>query len=257
LPQIFFQQAEKLGENPFLWAKKDGLYQAWTWARVQREVICLARALADLGVKPQDRVLLVSENRPEWFVADFAIMALGAITVPAYTTNRARDHLHLLQDSGASVAIVSNEQLARPLREALRQAPHCAHLIAIELPSADAAAGPAPLFWPELLEGGEEFAGSLEARISRIAREDVACLIYTSGTGGAPKGVMLSHGNILANCLSAYDLLEQYGLGHEVFLSFLPLSHSYEHTAGHVFPMTIGAEIYYAEGVESLLTNLG
>ena len=124
LPQIFFQQAEKLGENPFLWAKKDGLYQAWTWARLQREVICLARALADLGVKPQDRVLLVSENRPEWFVADFAIMALGAITVPAYTTNRARDHLHLLQDSGASVAIVSNEQLARPLREALRQAPH-------------------------------------------------------------------------------------------------------------------------------------
>lgn len=257
LPQIFFQQAEKLGENPFLWAKKDGLYQAWTWARVQREVICLARALADLGVKPQDRVLLVSESRPEWFVADFAIMALGAITVPAYTTNRARDHLHLLQDSGASVAIVSNEQLARPLREALRQAPHCAHLIAMEPLSEEAAAGPAPLFWPELLEGGEEFAGSLEARISRIAREDVACLIYTSGTGGAPKGVMLSHGNILANCLSAYDLLEQYGLGHEVFLSFLPLSHSYEHTAGHVFPMTIGAEIYYAEGVESLLTNLG
>ncbi|HLS69214.1 MAG TPA: AMP-binding protein, partial [Kiloniellales bacterium] len=206
LPEIFFQQAEKLDENPFLWAKKDGTYQAWTWSRVRREVICLATALDRFGVKPGDRVLLVSENRPEWFVADFAIMSLGAITVPAYTTNRPGDHLHILTDSGACAAIVSTEQLAQPLREALREAPHCPHLIAME-PLAEGEASPKTVLWQELLEQGTDSSATLEARIAAIAREDVACLIYTSGTGGAPKGVMLSHGNILANCLSAHDLL--------------------------------------------------
>jgi len=257
LPQILFKQAQKLGDQPFLWAKDEGEYRPWSWSKIKRHVICLANALIRLGVSPGDRVLLVSENRPEWFIADFAIMTLGAITVPAYTTNRARDHLHLLEDSGACAAIVSNQQLAKPLCEALQQAPDCRHLITIE-EFEEVGAGPSAEVhaWQKLTEEGDEDATEIERRVTSIRREDVACLIYTSGTGGAPKGVMLSHGNILANCLSAYDLLEEYGLGHEIFLSFLPLSHSYEHTAGHVFPMTIGAEIYYAEGVEALLPNL-
>ena len=256
LPQIFFQQTETLGDQPFLWAKKDGQYQPWTWDRVRQNVVCLATALARFGVKPGDRVLLVSENRPEWFIADFAIMSLGAITVPAYTTNRPRDHLHLLSDSGACVAIVSNEELAGPLREALRQAPQCPHLIAMEPLTEGEAGTPDPVLWQTLIEQGVAASRELEDQIAAFLREAAATEIYTSGTGGAPKGVMLSHGNILANCLSAYDLLEEYGLGHEIFLSFLPLSHSYEHTAGHAFPITIGAEIYYAEGVEALLPNL-
>jgi long-chain acyl-CoA synthetase len=92
--------------------------------------------------------------------------------------------------------------------------------------------------------------------VARARRDDVCCFIYTSGTGGVPKGVMLSHGNLLAHCRGAYRLLADYGLEQEVFLSFLPLSHSYEHTAGQFFPMSIGAEIYYAEGAEHLLANL-
>lgn len=258
LPAIFFEQAQRLGERPFLWAKQEGAYRPWSWSRVAREVRRAALGLAGLGVGPGDRVLLVSENRPEWFVADFAIMALGAITVPAYITNRPRDHRHLLEDSGACAAIVSTPQLAGPLREALRDCPGCRHLLAFEpLPESEAGTGPEPLSWGVLLAQGEAAADDLATRIAAVKRQDLACLIYTSGTGGTPKGVMLSHGNILANCLGAYDLLEEYGLGEEVFLSFLPLSHSYEHTAGHAFPVTIGAEIYYAEGVETLLTNLG
>ena len=257
LPQIFFQQAEKLGEQPFLWAKQEGEYKPWTWAQVRRHVVCLASALARLGVGAGDRVLLVSENRPEWFIADFAVMSLGAITVPAYTTNRARDHLHLLRDSGACAAIVSNNQLAVPLCEALQEAPQCPDLIAMEpLEGSVTHAVSQVHSWQALMDVAVADTADLEQAIALIRREDVACLIYTSGTGGAPKGVMLSHGNILANCLAAYDLLAEYGLGHEIFLSFLPLSHSYEHTAGHAFPMTIGAEIYYAEGVEALLPNL-
>ncbi len=94
-----------------------------------------------------------------------------------------------------------------------------------------------------------EFVGAIEP-------DDTACLIYTSGTGGIPKGVMTSHRNIIANCRGAYRVLEQLGLGDEVFLSFLPLSHSYEHTAGEMFPISIGAQIYFAEGAETLAANM-
>jgi len=94
------------------------------------------------------------------------------------------------------------------------------------------------------------------ATVARIARADTACFIYTSGTGGAPKGVMLSHGAIICNCMGAFHLLKQLGLGQEVFLCFLPLSHAYEHTAGQFFPMSIGAEIYYGTGLDKLPANL-
>ena len=88
-----------------------------------------------------------------------------------------------------------------------------------------------------------------------LSRDDLACFIYTSGTGGSPKGVMLSHGNILANVAGAYGVLESLGLKDDVFLSFLPLSHAYEHTAGQFLPMAVGAQIYYADGLEALASN--
>ncbi|MDF2095108.1 AMP-dependent synthetase/ligase [Aquibaculum arenosum] len=254
LPAVFFEQAERLDSRPFLWAKREGRYQPWTWAEVAAEVCRVAAGLSMFGVTAGDRVLLVSENRPEWFIADFAIMALGAITVPAYTTNRAGDHRHILADSGACCAIVSTAQLAAPLCEALPDTPDCRHLVTMD--EAAALDGPWSNHAWGALAGPEEATAEIVKAASNIARHELACIIYTSGTGGAPKGVMLSHGNILANCLSAYDLLNEYGIGEEVFLSFLPLSHSYEHTAGHIFPVTIAAQIYYAEGVETLLTNL-
>lgn len=257
LPAVFFEQSSRLKERPFLWAKREGRYRPWSWSEVARQVRHAALGLAAAGVGRGDRVLLVSENRPEWFIADFAVMSLGAITVPAFITNRPRDHRHLLRDSGACAAIVSTAEFAAPLRQALQESPQCRHLIGFEpLPADEDEGSPPPLNWDELLAQGAAAPDDLESRIAAVARQDLACLIYTSGTGGTPKGVMLSHGNILANCLGAYDLLAEYGLEEEVFLSFLPLSHSYEHTAGHAFPVTIGAQIYYAEGVESLLSNL-
>ncbi len=103
--------------------------------------------------------------------------------------------------------------------------------------------------------GGAE-RDDIAERVAALTPDDTACIIYTSGTGGVPKGVMLSHRNIIANCRGAYRLLEMLGLGDEIFLSFLPLSHSYEHTAGLMFPISIGAEIYFAEGAETLAHNL-
>ena len=253
LGAMFFDQAAARGDKPFLWAKRDGAWRALDWAETRARVSALAAGLEGLGVGPGDRVMLVSENRPEWAIGELAIMVAGAITVPAYTTSTAADYRHVLEDSGARLALVSRRGLAERLLEAARDVPGFETLIAIEPPAPGA--GPRVLAWDAVAAAGaDEAAAAAGAR--RARRTDTACIIYTSGTGGLPKGVMLSHGAILCNCMGAHALLETLGLEDEVFLSFLPLSHSYEHSAGHFFPMSIGAQIYYAEGAEHLAANM-
>ena len=252
---MFRQQAERLADRPFLWAKRDGAWRSRSWREVAGEVEALARGLAGQGIGPGDRVLLVSENRPEWCIADLAIMAAGAITVPAYTTNTVHDHLHILNNSGAKAAIVSTRALADRLLPAALQATHAPLVVTIEPSGVSQDIGIAVMGWDEVVAAGR---AAPDHALDQVAagRNDIACLIYTSGTGGAPKGVMLSHGAILHNCRGAYEVLLLIGLEDEVFLSFLPLSHAYEHTAGQFFPISIGAQIYYAEGIETLSANL-
>ncbi len=256
LPALFFHQAARLGDKPFLWGKQDGTFRALSWNQVAARVRHLALGLRAQGVQPGDRVLLLSENRPEWFIADFAIMTLGAITVPAYVTNLPGDHRHVLTHAGVVLALVSTQALAARLLPALAEAPACRALVALEDPGQAQATTTRMLRWADVEAQGAALPDDLDSQVAALKRTDTAIFIYTSGTGGVPKGVMLSHGAILANCYGAWDLLVSLGLGDEVFLSFLPLSHSYEHTAGLCFPMSIGAQIYYAESVESLLTNM-
>ncbi len=256
LTEIFFRQAGIHADRPFLWEKKDGGYRSLSWREVDRRVRALSLGLRRLGLKPGERVMLVSENRPEWFIADLAILAAGGVTVPAYTTNTESDHRHILTNSEATGAIVSGDSLNARLLPAANKAPKCKWLLGMEPLDCKQSSSVEIHHWSEVLAAAEGVEDDVEAYCAHLERGDTACFIYTSGTGGTPKGVMLSHGNILCNCMGAYDLLEELGLDDEVFLSFLPLSHSYEHTAGQFFPMTIGAQIYYAEGVESLLTNL-
>ena len=255
LPAMFFEQAERLGEKPFLWAKHGGRYQPISWAAAARDARRLARGLASLGIGRGDRVALVAENRPEWVIADLAIMSAGAITVPAYVTNTVEDHRHIFATSGASAVIVSRPPLSARVLAAANQAETVHSVIAIE-PAAGQASAVDLLTWDEVLSKGDAASDDMAGHIAALDPNDVACLIFTSGTGGIPKGVMTTHRNILANCRGAYRLLEMLGLGDEVFLSFLPLSHSYEHTAGMMFPISIGAQIYFAEGAETLAANL-
>ncbi len=256
LTEMFFQHAEKHADSNFLWAKRDGAYRPLTWREVESRVKDLSRGLRGLGVERGDRVALVAENRPEWLIADVAIMAAGGITVPAYTTNTTNDHLHILTNSGAKGVIVSTRALARKLLPAALDSATCKWVISIE----DLEQGqsvPLDLYlWDEVLQKGSLAPDDVKEYAGFAQRHDTACFIYTSGTGGVPKAVMLSHGAIICNCMGAHHLLEELGLEREVFLSFLPLTHSYEHTAGQFFPMSIGAEIYYAESVEQLLNNL-
>jgi long-chain acyl-CoA synthetase len=256
LAALFFRQAARLGEKPFAWGKRDGVWQAVSWAEAARRAAALAKGLKALGVAPGDRVALVSESRPEWPIADIGIMAAGAITVPAYTTNGVGDHLHLLTDSGAKGVIVSTAALAEKVLPAAIRAPDLRFAVTMDEVKPPQTPDLTMHRWDETIAAaGDALAEAVQAA-EAAARTDTACLIYTSGTGGTPKGVMLSHGAILSNCNGARILLTELGLEDEVFLSFLPLSHAYEHMAGLFFPIAVGAQIYYAEGVDKLSANM-
>jgi len=255
LPAMFFEQAERLGDKPFLWAKRDGRYQAVSWAETARDVRRLALGFRALGIGRGERIGLVSENRPEWIIADLAIMSAGAITVPAYVTHTVEDYRYVLANSGARAVIVSKPGLSARVLAAANQVDTVHTVIAMERATGQASAVDLVL-WNEILARGAEQADDTTELVATIEPDNVACLIYTSGTGGTPKGVMTTHRNILANCRGAHRVLEMLGLGDDVFLSFLPLSHSYEHTAGEMFPISIGAQIYFADGAETLAANM-
>ncbi|MCZ8124159.1 MAG: long-chain fatty acid--CoA ligase [Magnetospirillum sp.] len=257
LVRAFFDQARTRSNQPFLWAKRDGEWRALTWAETERQVRALACALTALGVARGDRVALIAENRPEWVIADLAIMAAGAVSVPTYTTNTLDDHLFILSNVQAKGVIVSTRALAETAIAAARRTPSpCAFAIAIEKPDFKQDPGLALLSWDEALAKGQAAPDAVDATVSSLTRADLACVIHTSGTGGKPKGVMLHHGAILRNCAGAWDVFTTLDPGEETYLSFLPLSHSYEHTVCMGFMIGIGAQIYFAEGIDKLGSNM-
>jgi long-chain acyl-CoA synthetase len=259
LPTMFFDQAERYADRPFLWSKRDKEWRSQSWSEAAARISELSRTLRALGVEPGDRVALVSENRPAWLIADVAIMAAGAITVPAYTTNSEDDHHYLLNDSGAKGLIISTRALAKRALPAAMRTPATEFAICLEAPEPLPGQGLRIFTWEEALQKGRDLADDVREFAAKPERTDTCCLIYTSGTGGQPKGVMLSHGAIICNCMGACQVISAlpgFQEPGEVFLSFLPLSHAYEHTAGQFFPMSIGAEIYYAESLDKLVANI-
>ena len=258
LVTMFFRRAEAKGNAPFLWHKSEGRWQSLSWADAARQVTSLAVALADMGLKRGDRVMLVSENRPEWCIADLGIMAAGCITVPTYTTNGERDHQHIIEDSGASAIIVSSQKLAAAVMPAAIRATNAQHIVGIEPLRVGQTSGVKAHDWSDLVGKSDIDVAACAARAeAEFKREDLACIIYTSGTGGAPRGVQQHHGAILLNVAGCVDIISNdFGWGDEVFLSFLPLSHAYEHSGGQFLPIGLGGQIYYAEGLEKLAGNI-
>ncbi|MBL8656438.1 MAG: long-chain fatty acid--CoA ligase [Altererythrobacter sp.] len=259
LVQLFLKRADAGGNTPFLGAKRGGAWETISWAEAARQVCLLAQSLRALGLQDGDRVMLVSENRPEWCIADLAIMAAGLVTVPAYVTNTERDHVHILDNSGARAVIVSTEKLSVPLLAAIMRTGHAEHVIPIDGIRQHQSGTIQCHAWSGMVAGDAAAArAAVDARIAGIGREATACLIYTSGTGGAPRGVMQHHGAILCNVAGATEiLLNDFGVDpDERFLSFLPLSHAYEHTGGQFLPIAVGAQIYYSEGLEKLASNI-
>jgi long-chain acyl-CoA synthetase len=256
LLDLFFSIAAEQGNAPFLWSKVETQWRAMGWSQCAGIVAKMAGALRSIGLQPGDRVLLVSENRPEWCLADLAIMCAGGITVPTYTTNTERDHLHVAENSGATIAIVSTPKLAKILLPAIYQSSQCKKVIGFE-PLKIGQASSAELYdWHQLLAGSHTTVADARSW-AKFKREDLACLIYTSGTGGAPRGVMLSHGAMLSNVESADIIItEDFPPMPDVFLSFLPLSHAYEHTMSQFFAIQRRAQIYYAESLDKLASTM-
>jgi long-chain acyl-CoA synthetase len=248
LPQMMLELAVHRQDQPMLRHWHDKAWHRVTWGQFAHRVVAVAAGLRAAGIAPGDRVLLVSENRPEFVIADTALMSIGAVTVPTYTTNLPADHAHILRDSGARAAIVSSAALARRVREGAALAAGLDLMVAIEPVEID---GLRVLPWAGL-EATPGDLDLLRAEVEQIPPGRLACLIYTSGTGGAPKGVMLPHRAMLSNRGGVAQLADRLHFAGECYLSFLPLSHSYEHTVGGFLLPSLGVEVVYSRGADRI-----
>jgi long-chain acyl-CoA synthetase len=255
LPAMMFALARTWPDKPMLRAFRDGAWHGITWGEFGRMAASCSRHLRDAGIGAGDRVVIVSENRPEYPIAETALMALRAIPVPTYTTNTVADHAHILRDSGARAAIVSSPALAGSALQAGQLAGGLDLLVVMDGMPEDAGGSSRLIQWSALVADTEP-PDDIALQAAAIGAGTLACLIYTSGTGGAPKGVMLPHRSILSNCRGAFELLRPLRLRDEIYLSYLPTSHSYEHTVGLFFLPSIGTEIVYSRGVEHLAADM-
>jgi long-chain acyl-CoA synthetase len=254
LPQMMLELAAHRQAQPMIRHWQDKQWHRVTWAEFAHRVAAAAAGLRQAGVAAGDRVLLVCESRPEFVIADTAIMATGAVTVPTYTTNTPADHAHILRDSGARVAIVSGAALARKVLEGAGGPAGLDLLVAMEpLPAPEG--GPRVVPWAEL-EATPADLDTLRAEVEQIPPGRLACIIYTSGTGGLPKGVMLPHRALLANRDGVAQVADRLHLDGECYLSFLPLSHSYEHTVGGFLLASLGVEVVFSRGADRLAAEL-
>lgn len=243
LPAMMLGRARQWGGRTHMRYYAEGGWRALSWAEFARQVGGVARGLRQFGIVPGDRVVVVSENRPEVSIAETAIMCLRAIPVPAYTTSTTEDWRHLIQDCGAVAALTSTAKFAARLREAASTAPYAFRTLTF----ADAEY--------QAWQADTAPVADIEAEVADIPPGALACLLYSSGTSGSPRGVMLPHRAVLANCRGVAALLHEAGLDGGKYLSFLPLSHAYEHTVGLFILPSCGFEVWYSRGVEHLATE--
>lgn len=255
LPGIFFDRACRYGRREALLYKDktSGSYQAWTWDNWKTRVEQTAAGLFSLGVRRGDRVGLLSENRPEWTVADLGILSLGAVTVPVYPTSSPKEVAHILNDAGIRFLFLSNSGHYERLKEFVAGA----NVVAILFDETPAVSGGALKLEELSLKGKIFLEGNSDAVqdwVRETGSDDLATLIYTSGTTGPPKGVMLTHRNFIANYLGAAQVIQVDDS--DLALSFLPLSHVFERLAGYYFMIFNGARIAYAESMQTVPEDL-
>ena len=252
LVDLFFYQVEKENSNtPFLEWLNPKNKKKYTWGETSINIYKLAKVLKE-NITDGDRCLLVSENRPEWMIADLAIMLANGITVPAYTTYTEKDYKYLIEDCEPSVIIVSNDEMHDKLKNIIQEKSFIKKIITLDkIQKVD--------YENKYLDFNSIVKNSLSEndKIKNLSlkRKSAACIIYTSGTGGNPKGVILSHGGILNNLEGAQEILKPLINKRPVFLTWLPLSHSYEHTVQFA-QIAVGAKVFYAEKIEKLLDNI-
>ena len=255
LHRMFFSQAEIFGDDDLILEGKSGEYKPITWNEIARSVRETAAGLIAVGVKPGDRIVIMSYNRPEWIIADLAIMAAGAITIPIYHTSTEFQTERILNKSGTRVAFVARSDKAEML---VSCSPLLDTIISLDPMGVDEAGACSMDYNSLKLKGVQYLATSgkndLEERITSTGPGDVATIIYTSGTTGDPKGVMLTHGNILFDAQAG--LLARPVGPDDVAMSFLPLSHVFERTVGQFLMIMAGTTIAYATSMLRVADNL-
>ena len=247
---LFYDQYQRQDKkNIFLESLKEPK-KKYSWEDVYLNINKLSEELSRY-IKKGDRCLMISENRPEWMMADLSIMLSGGITVPAYTTYSERDYEYIIDDCTPTILIVSDEIQFEKIKNIIPKKKFIKKIIFFEHTE--------NLNKELYLKTNEIFKKNkcnyLNFFELEIQRKDVACIIYTSGTQGNPKGVLLSHGGILNNCEGAYDLLKKFISKKPKFLTWLPLSHSYEHTVQFV-QIVVAARVFYAESIDKLIKNM-
>ena len=249
LIELFFVNYQKQNKNnEFLISLKDQTNK-FNWKKTFHSLKKVSSKIKKY-IKKGDRCLLISENRPEWFIADLSIMMSGAITVPAYTTYAERDYEYIINDCTPKLIFVSNQEQFNKVKNIISKNQFIKKIISFEELDIDENKY---INFNDLLKNLDYKDESIPR--TELTRKDPACIIYTSGTQGNPKGVILSHGGILSNCEGALDILKPLLSTQTRFLTWLPLSHSYEHTVQFV-QISVGAKIFYAESIEKLLKNM-
>jgi len=252
LPELFYFQADKNENNQHL-LKLDTNNQitSMSWLETKNLTNKIHNFLTNQHLDDLERVLLVSENRPEWMASDIAIMSNKLISVPNYTTYTSRDFEHILNDCQPAGLIVSNKNLLQTILTASEKVQYNFKFILCFDNFEDNSISNL-VFLKDLLVINDN---NHRDKIKEIKREDPACIIYTSGTQGLPKGVILSHGGILSNCEGAYELLKTIKSPDLTFLTWLPLSHSYEHAVQFV-QIILEAKVFYNKSIETLLPTI-
>src|SRR5579885_1453999 len=250
LAHAFEHNAARYGPRVFLREKRNGAWCDLSWSQVAAATRRLRAGLIGLGLRPGDRIAILAENCPQWVITDLAALGLGAVVVPLYPTSSADEIEHVLSDSGARAIAVSGAENVNKVAALAPRLPDLHTVVTLREDTPVPAAAPPSARVVTM----ESLCNAAEAGLAEATRSDIATIIYTSGTTGPSKGVVLSHGNILANCHSNQAALELND--RDEILSFLPVAHSFERTAGYYTVLTAGGTISYAEGLGQIAQNL-
>ena len=238
LYQLFSYQKDKNPNKNLIYQKLNNRWRGYSYKEIHLKIVLLQSFFKQRKIKKGDRVFLLSNSCVDWVIIDLAVQSIGAVTVPAFTTNNKSDNDFIINDCEPKLFFIENYELFEKNKSIFKN--RIRKLIFInnlnKYFNLDQIYNKTPLKFD----------------LPQVGRQDLSCIIYTSGTYNKPKGVMLPHAAILHNCEAAFDSLKDLGFKNEVFLSFLPLSHSYERMAGVYFPISIGAKVFFVKKIENI-----